>query len=183
MIGTPTAQKSMPKTLSGKLASRSTMRSRRSIRRNWLFSMLWPAVQKLRKRGPPNGVRSVNLPTNDERLASSRSSERLSFIKSKTADTSHRYGSVTRTELCSEYKFWAARYAISSLPKSARRSPRMDAEPTALSAWACRQPDNKRSTFAHRANLKTSRALIPRKLAQRGTLVGDGGPREEQNHN
>jgi hypothetical protein len=116
-------------------------------------------------------------------LTSSRSSERLPFIKSKTADTSHRYGSVTRTELCSEYKFWAARYAISSLPKSARRSPRMDAEPTALSAWACRQPDNKRSTFAHRANLKTSRALIPRKLAQRGTLVGDGGPREEQNHN
>jgi hypothetical protein len=70
-------------------------------------------------------------------------------------------GSITPTDLCSEYKFWAVRYAISSLPKSARRSPRMDAEPTALSAWACRQPDNKRSTFAHRAKLKTSHAPLP----------------------
>ena len=34
----------MPTALSGKLVSRSTMRSRRSIRRNWLFSMLWPAA-------------------------------------------------------------------------------------------------------------------------------------------
>jgi hypothetical protein len=37
----------------------------------------------------------------------------------------------------------------------------MDAELTALSAWACRQPDNKRSTFPRRANLKTSHAHLP----------------------
>ena len=76
------------------------------------------------------------------------------------ADT-HLGRSVTRTDLCSGYKFWAVRLAISSLPKSARRNQRMDAEPTALSAWACRQPDNKRSTSAHYAHLKASCAPLP----------------------
>jgi hypothetical protein len=63
-----------------------------------------------------------------------------------------------RRDLCNEYKFWAAQ-AISSVPKSARRNQRTATEPTALSAWACRQPDNKRSTIAH-AHLKASRTPL-----------------------
>src|SRR4029453_15888624 len=54
-----------------------------------------------------------------------------------------------RRDLCSKYKFWAVRQAIFSVPKSSRRNQRTATEPTALSAWACRQPDNKRSTIAH----------------------------------
>jgi hypothetical protein len=65
-----------------------------------------------------------------------------------------------RRDLCSEYKFWAMRQAISSVPKSARRNQRTTTEPTVLSAWACRQPDNKRSTIAH-AHLKASRTPLP----------------------
>jgi hypothetical protein len=66
-----------------------------------------------------------------------------------------------RRDLCSEYKFWAVRQAIFSVPKSARRNQRTATEPTALSAWACPQPDNKRSTIAH-AHLKASRTPVRR---------------------
>jgi hypothetical protein len=48
-----------------------------------------------------------------------------------------------RRDLRSEYKFWAVRQAISSVPKSACRNQRMATDATALAAWACRQPDNK----------------------------------------
>ena len=67
-----------------------------------------------------------------------------------------------RRDLCNEYKFWAVRQAISSVPKLARRNQRTATEPTALSAWACRQRDNKRSTLAHAyAHLKASRTPLP----------------------
>ena len=54
----------------------------------------------------------------------------------------------------------------------------MATEPTALSAWACRQPDNKRSTIAHayayayayaHADLKASRYLYSRHVRRKST--------------
>jgi hypothetical protein len=63
------------------------------------------------------------------------------------------------SRLCSEYKFWAAGKARSPVPKSARRNQRITAEPTTLSAWACRQPGNKRSTFAYRRHKYTTVSL------------------------
>ena len=50
----------------------------------------------------------------------------------------------------------------------------MAAEPTALSARACRQPDSKRSTFAHCAHLKASRAPLPVRRAQARLLTPRG---------
>ena len=77
-----------------------------------------------------------------------------------------RSGCVEISDLCNEYRFWAVRQAISSVPKSVRRNQRTATVATALAAWACREPDDKRSAVAD-GRLKASSTSLSRRSTRR----------------